>query len=307
MIRTVLVPLDASSFSEHALPLARRVAQRTGAAIELVMVHDPVRDPLLSPAAATAARQLDAAERDAVEHYLASVADSVRNGVEVRTRAVEGDVVPTLREQVSATGADLVVMCTHGRGGWSRLWLGSVAQELVRQVDVPLLLTRPHGEEEGQTQPPPPSGPLRVLVTLDGSRFAEQALDTALRLVGETDAEYTLLRVVVPPVVYPYRSPKAHPDYAAEQELREAAQAYLDGVVARLRERGVSATAAVISRQRVAEGIADFAREEGMHVVAIATHAREGMPRLVLGSVADKVLRASTVPVLVMRPAESGD
>src|SRR5690606_18913602 len=226
--------------------------------------------------------------------------------VEASGTVMDGEVIGSIRDRVAETGADLVVMCTHGRGGWSRFWLGSVAQELVRRLDVPLLLTRPHGEEEGQASPPPEDGPLRILVTLDGSQYAEQALDAAIRAFGEEGAEYTLLRVVVPPVVREYRVPKAHPDYAEQEKLTAVATEYLQKQVKALEARGIKANFGVIARQHVAEGIADYAREQGLHAIAIATNARQGMPRLVLGSVADKVLRSSSVPVFMTRSPQAG-
>lgn len=308
MLRKILVPLDGSPSAEDAIPMARRLARRRGAEVELILVREAPTEPLTVHTESAEVQRMDEADQQAAEEYLESVAARIRedSGVTARGVAVEGEVIGSIREWVSSSGVDLVAMCTHGRGGWSRFWLGSVAQELVRRLDVPLLLTRPHGELEGQAAPPPPEGPLRVLVTLDGSQYAEQALEAAIRAFSEDDAEYTLLRVVVPPVVSGYRVPKAHPDYEEQEKLTARATEYLDKRVAELRERGLKVDSAVIARQHVAEGISDYARREGKHVIAIATNARQGMPRLILGSVADKVLRSSSVPILVTRSPSAG-
>ena len=307
MLRTILVPLDGSPTAEDAVPMASRLARRRGASVELVLVREAPTEPLTVLSRSAEVKRMDEDDQRLAEEYLESVAARMREktGAEVRGVALEGEVIGSLRERVESTGAELVAMCTHGRGGWSRFWLGSVAQELVRRVQVPLLLTRPHGPEEGQASPPPMDAPLRVLVTLDGSQYAEQALDAAIRVFGE-ESRYRLLRVVVPPVVHGYRVPKAHPDYVEQEKLTARATEYLSGQVEKLRERGLEVDSDVIARQHVAEGISDYAREEGMHTVAIATNARQGMPRLVLGSVADKVLRSSSVPVLVTRSPSAG-
>ncbi len=308
MLRKILVPLDGSPSAEDALPIARRLARRRNASVELVMVRDLPVEPLTIHTPSTDAQMLDETDFRMAQDYLDSVARRLKDaGVDATGTVMDGEVIASIRQRVRETEADIVVMCTHGRGGWSRFWLGSVAQELVRRLHVPLLLTRPHGELEGQASPPPEDGALRILVTLDGSHYAEQALDAAIRSFGTETTEYTLLRVVVPPIVRPYRVPKAHPDYVEQERLTKLATEYLEGQVKSLRERGVKADYGVIARQHVAEAIADYAVEHGLHGIAIATNARQGMPRLVLGSVADKVLRSSIVPVMVIRSPHAGE
>lgn len=308
MLRKILVPLDGSPSAEDALPIARRLARRRDASVELVMVRDLPVEPLTIHTPSTDAQMLDETDFKMAKDYLDHVAKRLQEaGVETATTVMDGEVVASIRQRVRDSEADLVVMCTHGRGGWSRFWLGSVAQELVRRLNVPLLLTRPHGDLEGQATPPPEDGPLRILVTLDGSQYAEQALDAAIRSFGTETTEYTLLRVVVPPIVRPYRVPKAHPDYAEQERLTKLATEYLEAQVKGLGDRGIKADYGVIARQHVAEGISQYALENGLHGIAIATNARQGMPRLILGSVADKVLRSSSVPVMVIRSPHAAE
>lgn len=308
MLRSLLVPLDGSPTAEDALPMARALARRTGACIRLVLVREPPRDPLTVVVDLDAMRERDALVRQAAAAYLGEVAARLRGAgvAEVEVEVLDGEVVGALREAIERTGVDCVAMCTHGRGGWNRFWVGSIAQELVRRVQVPLLLTRPHGDDAGHAPPPPADGPERVVVTLDGSAFAEHALEAATRIFGP-EAAFTLLRVITPPVVHEFRVPKAHPDYEEEQTLRRRAEAYLHDVAERLAAAGIRAETVVLSRQHAPTGIAEFADAGKMHAVAIASHARVGMPRLVLGSVADKVLRATQVPVLVVRPPRALD
>ncbi len=140
--RSILVPLDGSPFSEQALPLAFAIAARSGALVQVAMVHHPV------PALATALEvpeieaQLDQEARVREVTYLNGVVDRWRGGanVPVTSAVLEGPVAEALEEQVEVSGADLLILTTHGRGPLSRFWLGSVADQLMRKLHVPMLL-----------------------------------------------------------------------------------------------------------------------------------------------------------------------
>jgi nucleotide-binding universal stress UspA family protein len=106
---------------------------------------------------------------------------------------LDGPVPDAINRYAAATGADLLVMTTHGRGPLARFWLGSVADALVRQASVPILLVPPKGAAPDLAQTPVIR---RVLIPLDGSELAEQVLEPALALGAATQTEYTLLRVV---------------------------------------------------------------------------------------------------------------
>lgn len=165
--RTILVPLDVSVLAEEALPQATVLAAATGATLLLVSVmplpdriHLPIpprvtRDEdannaeagtLLPPrqSVAKVLKDLYEREKQALTHYLASVARRVEGagtaGIEVRTRVLEGDAAKEILRASGEGGADLIVMSTHGRGGLSRLWLGSVAMKVVREAALPVLL-----------------------------------------------------------------------------------------------------------------------------------------------------------------------
>jgi nucleotide-binding universal stress UspA family protein len=180
----------------------------------------------------------------------------------------------------------------------SRFWLGSVADQLMRRLHIPLLLVRP-------SQPAaPPTSIRRILVTLDGSPFAERAIDAAVALGRPFGAEYALLMVVEPPL------PIADPSglmvvpvaVDAEKQLREAAANYLEGVAARLRKEGLTVTTHPVEAPAAAATIIEQADALRVDLIAIASHGAGGITRLVVGSVADKVIRGSAHPTLVVRP-----
>jgi nucleotide-binding universal stress UspA family protein len=166
---------------------------------------------------------------------------------------------------------------------------------------MPVILVRP--EETVEVDLSNYSTFSNVLVSLDGSANAEQTIPWA-KMIGGSNAVYTLVRVV--PNSFPAWSPLLKhsgteaPDYA---ELgRGEATHYLDSLEKALREEGLDAGCSVEEGVPVAVGILKAAEQRSADLIAITTHARAGLPRLVLGSVADKVVRASHVPVLVVRP-----
>jgi nucleotide-binding universal stress UspA family protein len=146
-----------------------------------------------------------------------------------------------------------------------------------------------------------------VLVPLDGSELAEDILSHAIRIARlEGAAELVLLRVIQPLsaalwLADPAVAPAVVSDLRARAE--EEARTYLAGLVRRLEGDGVRARARVDEADGVASRILEVAREEAAELVALATHGRSGLVRLALGSVADKVVRGSPVPVLLHRPA----
>lgn len=139
----------------------------------------------------------------------------------------------------------------------------------------------------------------KILCTLDGSELAEQALPHALAMAKAFDAELTLLRVVEPPPL-PLLPEFATAEVDLLPRLEEEAKAYIAQKVEELKQAGYKVTG-VIEEGRAADAIADFSKEHGMNLIVMATHGRSGLSRWAFGSVADRVLRLSCCPVLLIR------
>lgn len=299
--RTIMVPLDDSEFARRALPTAEHLARRDGARLRLVAVH-PGLPPGPGGQVPEALARGDREQREARREAIEEVARGLRGrGLEVEAELLEGPVVEKLAER-AGEGADLVVMATHGRGPFSRLWLGSIADGLVRASPVPLLLLRPRHRERDAA---PGAGAFRhALVPLDGSPLAPQALEPAARLLEE-GGRISLLRVVVPVLMTGY-GPADVPsgvDVSATEAVEERAEERLEAAARELRDRrSIEVDARLVRHPHPAAAILDALRESGADVVALATHGRGGLRRFVLGSVADKVVRGSEEPVLVVRP-----
>jgi nucleotide-binding universal stress UspA family protein len=297
MLRLILVPLDGSVFGELALPLALRLAERQRAELELVHVYEAL-PPYLVQGAPPIDPGLDEELRRDRESYLKSVADWVGRSSGVRVMAtvlVGADVAPVLAEHIARRHADLVAMTTHGRSGVSRLWLGSVAHDVVRRSVSPVLVIRPD-ESGSRDQPAPPFH--RVLVPLDGSPADDEAIDNVLAVAGDDGAEFSLFHVIVP-IVFLAEPPQVA--LLTEAELETGAEQYLEEIARRLRPRGFAVTTRVTTHTSPARAILEYAKEWSADLIAMETHAHSAVERLLVGSNTDKVIRASHVPVLVHR------
>jgi nucleotide-binding universal stress UspA family protein len=303
MYHTLLVPLDRSSLAEQALPLALHIARRAKARLELVEVHalyaledptsgwvpfDPERDAQL--------RQQEQFYLDDTAHWVASVSPvSVTTCVSCGSAVLPDTTADGILERARAGQADLIVMATHGRGPLNRFWVGSVADEILRRAPVPVLLVRASARAPGIIPEPVLDN---ILIPLDGSPLAEQVLTPALDLARLMKARCNLLRVVEP------RSSREH----GAGGLPESAQAeiYLERIAAKVRERGLEVQTSVVGARHAAEAILQEAEAQRSNLIALATHGRGGLKRLLLGSVADKLVRCAASPVLVYCPISTG-
>ena len=303
MYEQIVVPLDGSQFAEHALPPALEIARRAGGQVRLMTVCDTgsAVPEVVESAPSSAA---------GAEAYLSKLRERVGAGgeVEIDAEVLSGPVVESIRDEVRRTVAGLVVLSTHGRGPLSRIWMGSVADRLVRRAPCPLLLVRPSGEEGA---PDPWEGfPVdRILVPLDGSRVGEAVLERAVGLGALFDAAFTLLTVVWLPE-YVGTPDLPHVAWVDRKKVLERmagrARERLDEVAGRMRDRELRVEVAVAEDAHPADAILRFAESEDADVVARGTLGRGGVARTVLGSVADKVVRSSSTPLLLMRaPDES--
>lgn len=304
MFHEITVPLDGSAHSEHALALAAAIADVAGARLTLVRVHTPLGR--VTAVSGASMLEVDEYAIDRAQRYLDGLARDMApelNGDRLATRVLVGGVSAELLRYTRESGSDLVVMTTHGRGAVGRAWLGSVADRMVRRARVPILLLRP-----GERSPAlPASAPawLHVLVTLDGSDIAAQVLGSALALAKLMHARITLLRVVErTQLEFGYPSVPhgvVLEPRGLEDEVQEA-RAYVDGVADELHAAGAEVNAMVVVHPRPAEAILETADAIGADLIALSTRGHGGLSRVFLGSVADKVLRGASVPVLLQRP-----
>lgn len=298
-LRIVMVPLDGSPVSEQALAVGAAIARHAGAMLHLLTVRPPISTVPGRPGAFMDGATAERALHEGFRAYLEEQADSVRGSdqpITVTCAVLDGWIAGALAAYSRAHNVDLIVMTTHGWGGLKRLWLGSVADELVRRVRCPALLLRPPSG-------PPAIGFHRVLVALESTEGAEAILEPAL-VLGDLvqGAHYTLLQVIEPqiPLVLRLGGIPTRTGDAWVREVRDAAAGRLEHLAERLRGRGIVADARVLIGRGTGEQILTFARQAGCDLIVVGTRGARGVDRMVFGSVADKVLRGATQMVLVV-------
>jgi nucleotide-binding universal stress UspA family protein len=302
MMRTILIPFETSAKAGLAVEYASAIARATRGRLILYSVIP------------------DEALRYHAESQLARAAEHIeQSGIGVTTRIEHrAEVATAIIDTALADGADLIAMATSA---WSDLdrWLrGSVADEVLRQAEMPVLIvpaqasqtvlgttqgigtTRQRALTLGPAWPSPGEQQLRILVTLDGSDLAAQALGPARALAGAMKAELLLLRVVEPPALRPSGGDEGGMPAWAHEPLGEAEQ-YLETVAATIpSSEGSVRTLAIVGDPPAA--IAEAARTHGAHLIAMATRGRGGLERQLLGSVATATLQQASVPMLLLRP-----
>jgi nucleotide-binding universal stress UspA family protein len=175
--------------------------------------------------------------------------------------------------------------------------LGSVADALARTLTVPILLLRPSKTAHG-----PRVGPLnfgRILIPLDGSEFAQQVIEEAVDVGWPVGARYTLLQVLTPP--YPPVYDPVRKDDAEFQLLQVQAREYLESVACKLRKNGLQVDTVVVTHMDTAAAIIQESIACEADLIAMTVHGRSGWQRLLMGSVAERVLHDAQLPLLILK------
>jgi nucleotide-binding universal stress UspA family protein len=319
MFKRIFVPLDGSLRAERALPVAARLARAgRGEVILTRIVTAPVllgRDAAQAPTP----EAILAGERETAIRYLKDVSQrpelaEIATRLEVREAAA---VAPALLESIHAAHADLVVICSHGRSGLQRWTLGSVAQKIARHATVPTLVLRGDGPALAKTH-----ARASALIPLDGSPEAEAALEPAARLIAAL-AEPGRGALHLLHVIQVDNPPSAAPGTGdgGQETLRGEAERYLRSVAERFQQEAVvtpplDVTWSVVFDADVAATIIAATEGDANHVdsaeqasaspydmIAMASHGRSGFQLWALGSVAERVLQTSALPLLIERPA----
>lgn len=306
-IRGILVPLDGSLLAESALPAAASLARHLGARLTLLHVMERGAPPSVH-----GQRHLTAIPE--ADRYLADLASRcAAAGVDADTHVhpnPEGNVPQSIVAHAADLDADLVVLASHGAGGARRALFGTVAQQVLRRGDRPVLLIHPDDSGAAAALDRDGLDLRRLLVPLDGAPPAEAALPFAATLARAYRAEIALLRIV--PTLATISGERASaaklvPTAAAatlDYEEGEA-QRYLRAIADLVRALGVDVSWAV-GRGNPAQGVLDEAAASGAPLLIMATHGRTGLSAVFTGSVASKVVGRYPGPILLVRaPADS--
>ena len=301
MFEHLLVPLDGSQLAEVALPAAIYIAAITGA--DITLLHVLEEKP---PQAVHGDRHL--ASVDEACGYLAETAARLDATVEVHEHAhpnEEHDVARSIVQHAREMRIDLIVMCTHGRGGLRRFLFGTIAQKVIALGATPVLLIPPMADGAPRAQT---FTCRRILVPLDGDPAHEAGLKAAAGMASICGTSLHLI------VVVPTLSTLAGEDSAAARLLpttaatildmsEQQALDYLGQHVESLRAKGITVTAEV-RRGDPAAAIVQAAEETRADLVAMATHGKTHLDAFWSGSVTPKVSRLSRLPLLLVPATE---
>ena len=330
MFQHILIPLDGSKRAEQAIPVAARIARASGGSLILlraVGTHIEFGTYMTEPSVLIQeALELDLTR--AIDYLARIKASQDLAGIETIVAVQSGGAGVTILDVAQAQHVDLIVMCSHGDTGFKRWVLGSVAQQVARHSPLPVLVLNEHGPMPISSFPDP-TRPLRALmglVALDGSVGAEAALEPAAKLVAALAAPargiLRLTRVVDLPANEHGRGSHMRIDPFMKEELLYDAKTYLSGIADRLLHSGpltdlkltmvfsvaigrdiASALLGVAETGKDAEGTAMLG---SCDLIALATHGRDGLQRLALGSVTEQVLEATRRPLLVVHARPQG-
>jgi nucleotide-binding universal stress UspA family protein len=267
-MNTIAVTLDGRDTSTRVLDVAAPLARALGASLRVITVLEKDDDADLRAA------------------WLREALKELKD-VDVQVETRSGDAAREILACVREREPLFLAMTTHGRRGLERLRVGSVAEEVVRGSDLPLVLARPD-TASARGEP--------LLVALDGSPHAERVLPDVVRIAKAQARPLELVSVALPVVTaggvgeFPMYFPQDDPE------------PYLKGVAARLAGEGVPVKTVALSG-RAAVALVEYARERKAGFLALTTHGRGGLRRALLGSVAEEVLRTAPCPVIVRRGA----
>ncbi len=299
-IREILYPTDLSECARYAGGYAAGLAHTLGASLHILhvpFVPSPLREGEWADAIYGELARSGLAEVQRLLH------EAEFRGLQVRTTVVGGLIEEEIRK--AAEKSDLIVMGTHGRTGLSRTMLGSVTEKVIGTARRPVLVVKhpdidielPWGEylkRARRTQQVPPRF-LNILVPLDGSPRSEMVLDEATDLARAFEA-VIILFLVISPSLHLGAKPQGEP--SPDDQVKGVD--YLRGKQQALYREGLMVET-VLRMGDAALEILDYADERSIDLIAMATHGWTGLKRWLLGSVAEKVLRASNIPVLMIR------
>ncbi|SYZ72852.1 UspA domain protein [Candidatus Zixiibacteriota bacterium] len=295
-----MVPLDGSAMSKSALTAAKAMAKKRAAGI--ILLHVIEKNP---PSTIHGEKHLT--DINEANRYLEKIAEEIRSeNIPVKIHVHpnrEGDVARSIVEHAAEMNPDMVIMCTHGRGGFRGLWYGSIAQQALQLGTWPILLIPP-AETESLIE----FNPKKILVPLDGNHDFEPALNEAVPIAKAFGSRMHLV-IVIPTVAKMAGERGTVGKFlptAARVMLELAVQGgqdYLAGVAQKCLRSNLEVTTEVLRGDTVAE-ILEFAGQMESDLIVMSSHGRTGISAHLEGSVAHRVTDRAGIPLLLVKTEE---
>jgi nucleotide-binding universal stress UspA family protein len=288
MFEKILFPTDGSDGADAAFDHVLDLAVTHDATVYVLNVANTVYGTIAEKEGGTVDVLRERGE--------AAVEDAARRArerdVATVTAVTTGDPHQGIVDYANDRGVDVIVMPTHGRRGLERFLLGSTTERVVRRADAPVLTMRPY-EEDNRIEHPYRN----VLVATDGSACSDHALETCIEIAGAEAADLHLLSVV--------ETAALGADVRSELQidsLEERARRIVDDGAESAAAAGVDSTTTTVEfASSVPSTIRAYVDDHDVDLVVVGTHGRTGFDRYVLGSVSEKLIRTSPVPVMTVR------
>ena len=309
----IILPLDGSATSEQVLPYATTLAKRLAVPLRLLMAVEPERPAITQTLYSTRRWNESESFREAeATEYLEHKSVQLRNaGLEVESVILRKEPASGIVEEAGKDQDALIAMASHGRTGLARWWMGSVADKVLHLADNPVLVIRVQEQAADQST----TGWERLIVPLDGSQLAELALAHAAYLAVAMELPVTLLQANPTEAEYysyiatgPGMLPTSAPSSPSISDMIELADNEANSYLAEVRDRlialNVRSVETHVALGSPADCIVDLVTENPGSTVVMTTHGRSGPGRMLLGSVAERVVRHSGCPVLLVRSGQ---
>jgi nucleotide-binding universal stress UspA family protein len=302
MYDRILVPLDGSEVAEQVLPYVKLLARPGKVPITLLRVVEPIPYDLIAVAVRVPVDEVNADIQANAQQYLEKMAAPLREeSLPVSLKVLSDPAAACIVNEAAGAPGTLIAMSTHGRSGVSRWAFGSVTGKVIQTTANPLLIIRSSDDSTPESEIVIDN----VIAPLDGSELAEQILPHVADLAKNLDLSVTLLRITPSAGDYYRFMDYPIPEFDDLPEQMDAqALAYLENHGKWLRQQGVTRVEERLSHGSSAIAVTDFAKETPNNLIVMTTHGRSGVGRWILGSVADRVVRHSGDPVLVVRATE---
>jgi len=289
MYQEILLPFDGSNGAADALHHAAEIARWADTSIDLLYVADTAFDSLTT----VRTDVIDVLVQEGEETLKDAGQTLDTLGVNSRSDVVQGNPAPTIADYADRYGYDLIILPTHGRKGVSRYLLGSITEKVVRLASVPILTVRMGSNEELIF-------PYQdILIATDGSGGATYAAEHGLSLATAVDSTVHLLSAVEDTSLRP-NSRSTISGLQREQVATDA----IDELVSKAESHGISDIVRHINHGAPVSVLLDAVEANDIDAVVTGTTGRRGSNRILLGSVAERIVRAAPVPVVTVRQAK---
>ncbi|MGN8216458.1 MULTISPECIES: universal stress protein [Halococcus] len=291
MFETILLPTDGSNGATAAFDHVLDIAAAHDATVHILHVADTTRDSVIQ----IQGDVIDVLEEEG-ERIVRDAADRAhQRGVTTVTEVLQGEPYSTILDYAELRDVDVIAMPTHGRQGLERLLIGSTTERVVRRADIPVLTIRPDSDVTV-------THPYRnVLVPTDGSDCAREALETGVDVATEETAALHLLSVVDVTslgvdvrIQMQMKFLEENATEIVEDATEFATDASVDPV-----------SGSVVLGTSIHGEILAYIDEHDVDLIVVGTHGRTGFDRYMLGSVTEKLVRTSPIPVLTVRTTEA--